>query len=355
MSDNLQGRDTSGSDEEMDLVVLFNLIGKGFSKLFGFFTGIFKAFFLVFIYAFKAIIDNFKIILLTVLIAGVLGYVLDIYKPKIYSSQMLVKPYFDSKYQLVNTIDYYNALIGNEDYSTLSKIFEIDEAEVKEITGFEVKMGPETENERILEFNEFLKSVDSSSFAEISYDSFIENRSIYSSDLFEIEVSSFKKDIFPKLENGLGESFTNKYSEKKMKKRDSLISIQKENIRQQLDEVARLQEVYIKVLEEESKSSSTEISFGGEGLSLNKDKTQTREFELLNRELQLRNELKALEEKKVEEDVFFDVIASFQEVGNKKSEWYEKYYIIFPALAFVLLCMLYLLSKAVTYVKNYEA
>jgi len=355
MSDNLKERDSSRSDEEMDLVVLFNLIGKGFTKLFSFFTGIFKAIFLVLVYAFKAIIDNFKIILLTVLVAGILGFVLDKYKPKVYSSQMLVKPYFDSKYQLFNTIDYYNALIGNEDYGTLSKIFEIDEAEVKEITMFEVKMGPETENERILEYNEFLKSVDTSSSAEISYDSFINNRSIYSSDLFEIEVSSFKKDIFSKLEKGIGESFTNKHSEKMMKKHDSLISIQKENIRQQLDEVARLQDVYIKVLEEESKSSSTEISFGGEGLSLNKDKTQTREFDLLNKEIYLRNELKALDELKVEEDVIVDIVVSFQEVGNRKLEWYEKYNIIFPATAFILLCILYLLSKAVTFVKHYEA
>jgi hypothetical protein len=351
MSNNIQPQNNS---EEVDLGQLFKLIGQAFDRLVNFVVSIFKWLFSVFIYALKAIIVNFKIIIIVVFIAGLIGYGLDKFKPKVYSSQMLVKPYFDSKYQLVNTIDYYNALIGNEDYSTLSKIFEIDEVEVKEITSFEVKMGPETENERILEYNEFLKSVDSTRSVEITFEDFVENRSIFSSELFEIEVSSFKKDIFPKLEQGLGESFTNKYSEKKMKKRDSLISIQKENIRQQLDEVAGLQEVYIKVLEEESKSSSTEISIGGEGLSLNKDKTQTREFELLNRELQLRNELKALDEKKVEEDVFYDVIASFQEVGNKELEWYEKYALIFPIIAFGLMCILYLTSRTVTYVKNYE-
>jgi hypothetical protein len=352
MSENMQPQNNS---EEVDLGQLFKLIGNAFDRFVNFIASIFKWLFSVIIYVLKAIVINIKIILIVVIIASILGYVLDKYKPKVYSSQMLVKPYFDSKYQLFNTIDYYNALIGNEDFSTLSKIFEIDEQEVKEIINFEVKMGPETENERILEYNEFLKFIDTTSSAEISYDSFINNRSIYSSDLFEIEVSSFKKDIFSKLEKGIGESFTNKHSEKMMKKRDSLISIQKENIRQQLDEVAGLQDVYIKVLEEESKSSSTEISFGGEGLSLNKDKTQTREFDLLNRELQLRNELKTLDELKLEEDVIVDVVVSFQEVGNRKLEWYEKYSIIFPVTAFILLCVLYLLSKAVTFVKHYEA
>ena len=343
------------SSEEIDLGQLFKLIGKAFDRLINFIVSIFKWIFSIIIYALKAIIVNFKIILITVIIAGVLGYALDKFKPNLYSSQMLVKPYFDSKYQLVNTINYYNALLENQDYNTLSKIFDIKEEEVKEITVFEINSGPETENERIIEYNEFLKSIDSTSAQNVNFENFVENRSVYSGDLFEIKVRSSKKDIFPKLTEGLSNSFTNVYSEKKMKKRDSLISIQKENIKQQLNEVASLQDVYIKVLEEESKSSSTEISFGGEGVTLNKDKTQTREFELLNKEIQLRNELKVLDEQKVEEDVFFDVIASFQEVGSKDSKWYEKYSLIFPILAFFLLCILYLTSKTITFVKNYEA
>ena len=140
-----------------------------------------------------------------------------------------------------------------------------------------------------------------------------------------------------------------------MKKRDSLISIQKENIMEQLRGVASLQNVYIKVLEEESKSAPTEVSIGGEGLTFNKDKTQTKEFELLNTEIKLRNELKALDEQKVEEDVFFDVIASFQQVGSRDIEWHQMYKLIFPILAFVFLCFVYLTNRLVRFVKQYEA
>ena len=67
-----------------------------------------------------------------------------------------------------------------------------------------------------------------------------------------------------------------------------------------------------------------------------------------------REALKALDEQKVEEDVFFDVISSFQEVGNKDSEWYEMYLIIFPILTFIILCLGYFLKKSVLFVKNYE-
>lgn len=350
MSDNKQPQ----NNDEVDLVYLLKLLGAGFNRLINFVSSFFKNVFAFFIYLLKPLIVNYKIIILAIIISGALGYGLDKLKPDLYSSQILVKPYFDSKYQLVNTINYYNALIADEDFNTLSEVFELDVEEAKNITGFEIIPGPETENERIVQYNNFLKSIDSVRASNITFEDFVDNRSIYSGDLFEIEVFSFQKDIFPKLENGIGNSFSNKYSEKKMKKRDSLIAIQKETIKSQLEEVASLQEVYIKVLEEESKSPSTEISLGGEGLSLNKDKTQTKEFELLNKEIQLRNELKLLDEKKVEEDVFFDVIASFQEVGNKSSEWYQRYMLILPILAFFLLCLIYLLRKIVPFIKNYE-
>lgn len=354
MNENPQQSNKSNTSEEVDLGQLFNLIGNAFYKLFAFIGSIFKAVFSVIVLTLKAVIVNFKIIVITMIISGVIGFVLDKYKPKLYSSTMLVKPYFDSKYQLVNTIDYYNALLESEEYEALSNVFSLKEEEVKDIVNFEINSGPETENEKIIQYNDFLKSVDSVYASEITFDDFIENRSIYSGDLFEIKVSAFKKNIFKKLEDGLGKSFTNVYSEKKMKKRDSLISIQKENIMEQLRGVASLQNVYIKVLEEESKSSPTEVSIGGEGLTFNKDKTQTKEFELLNTENKLRNELKALDEQKVEEDVFFDVIASFQQVGNIDVKWYNRYLIIFPILAFGLLCFAYLTSKIVRFVKQYE-
>ena len=352
MSDQPQQPNTN---DEVDLIQLFRIIGKGFNRIFNFIGSILNSLFSIIIYALKPFVIYFKIIIISLVVAGILGYTLDMIKPKIYSSRILVKPYFDSKYQLVSTINYYNALIADENYQSLSNIFELSETEVQKITGFEINMGPETENDRIIEFNNFLKGLDSTRASSVTYEDFVENRSIYSGNLFEIEVFSLQKNIFSKLENGIGNSFMNKYSEKKMKKRDSLIAIQKETLKLQLEEVGALQEVYIRVLEEESKSTSTEINLGGEGLSLNKDKTQTKEFELLNKEIQLRNELKSLDEKKVEEDVFFDVIASFQEVGTSEVEWYKRYTIVLPVLVFILLCFVYLTKKVVPFIKNYEA
>ena len=341
------------STEEVHLGQLFKLIGDAFNRLFQFIGSIFKAIFSVIIYALKAVIVNFKIIVVTMLIAGILGFALEKISPDVYSSSMLVETHFDSKYQLVTNINYYNALIDNKDYATFSNFFDLSEEEAQEVLSFEITSGPETENERIKEYDSFIRSLDSARASTISYEEYIENRSVYSANIFQIEAFSLKQDIFPKLEKGLNNAFTNEYTETKKRKRDSLITIQKNNIMEQLAKVDSLQRIYINVLEEDSKSTSTELILG-EGLSLSKDRSNTREYDLLNKEIELRNTLKSLEERKVEEDVFFDVISEFQYVGNKTSHWYNRYVLILPILAFLMLCVIYLTSRIVKFAKAYE-
>lgn len=354
MSNNLQEPNKpSNSNEEVDLIVLFNLIGNAFARFFNFIGSIFKSIFSVFIYALKAIIVNIKIIVIVVLIAGILGYILEKYKTDVYSSQMVVRPYFDSKYQLITNINYYNALIQGNDTQTLSELFEISSENAKQIRRFEIEVGPETENDKIIQYDTFIKSIDSIRAQEISFEDFVENRSIYSGDFFLITVEANKKNIFKSLEKGLNSSFTNTYSAKKMKKRDSLISIKKQTLRNSIKAVDSLQKVYIRVMEEESKTNSSKITLG-EGFTLEKEQSKTKEYELLNMELKLRSELSALEEQKVEEDVYFDTISGFQEYGNKVNRLSQKHSLIFPVIAFLILCLLYLTLKVVKFVKNYE-
>jgi hypothetical protein len=357
MSNNLSEKSnqisTVSHNEEVDIITLFSMIGNAFSKLFKFIGNILKYLFSSIVFVLKAILDNYKIILIVLIISGALGYALEKVKPEIYNSQMLVKPYFDSKYQLVNNINYFNALIDNKDYNTLTSVFDISVEEAEMIKKFEINLGPESENDKIIQYDNFIKSIDSVMAQDISFDDFIDNRDIYSSDFFEISVESYKKDIFKSLEAGLNSSFENTYSAKKMRKRDSLIFIQKENIIQSIASVDSLQNVYIKVLEEESKSNTNQLSFG-EGFTLEPANSKTKEYELLNKELQLRDQLRVLQEKKVEEDVFFDTVSGFQEVGSVSKTIFDKYSLIFPIASFLTLCLLFFGVRIARFVKSYE-
>lgn len=340
-------------NEEVDLGQLFNMIGRLFDRFFNFIGSIFKAIFSVFIYALKAIVNNFKIIVIVLLLAGVLGFILQRTQKDIYESQMLVKPYFDSKFQLVTNINYYNALIGEKDYTQLTSIFEIDEESAKQIIEFEIHPGPENENDKIKQYDTFLKSLDSTRAQNISFDEFVENRSIYSGDVFEINVKSFKKDIFRSLEEGLNSTFTNTYSVKKREKRDSLIYIERNRILASIKEADSLQNVYLRVMEEESKMKDGSYTTK-DGMSFIREKTKTREYDLLQEVNKLREELGKLDAQKVEEDVYFDTLSSFQDVGAKYSSIWNLYVVIMPMIAFVLLCIVYLSIRLIKYVSSYE-
>jgi hypothetical protein len=341
------------NSEEVDLIGLFKLLGKAIGKVFKFIASIFKAIFSAFIYSLKAILENFRLVSIVVVICALTGYGLERYSPKVYSSQMLVKPYFDSKYQLISNIDYFNSLIENDDYEKLTTIFGISKAEAEKIKSFEIESGPESDNEKIQEYSRFLKTIDSTLAEDISFDDFLENRDIYASSIYKIIINSTKKDIFKTLEAGLNSSFENTYSEKKMKKRDSLIYIEKQNILSSLASVDSLQKVYIDVLKEESKSNSNKISLG-EGFTLEPDRSKTKEYELLNKEIELKKELRALDKLKVEEDVFFDTISGFQEIGSISESLLKKYSLIFPALGFFILSAIFLLNKTIKFIRSYE-
>ena len=351
MSKDLQ--DQNNNSEEVDLLVLFNYIGDKINQLFAFILNVFKSIFAVFIFATKAIIKNIKTIALVVLVSGIAGYLLEKTRANKYDSAMLVRTYFGSKYQLATNLNYYNALLESEDFETLASVFEINKDTIAKAVSFEMFMGPETENERIKEYDEFLSSLDSVRAQEISYDDFLENRDLYSGNLFEIRVTSTKRNIFKSLENGINKSFENLYSTKKMKKRDSMIVLKRENILNSIQQIDSLKKVYIKVIENESESPQANIGLG-EGFPLVQEKSQTKEYQLLDKEIKLRDELRALEEEKLEENVFFDVISSFQEVGNEVKLWYEKYTILFPLLGFLILSGIFLLNRFTSYVKNYD-
>jgi len=342
-------------NEEVDLIQIFRYIGKFFDRIVNFFTSLLKGILSFFIYILKAIIDNYKIVFGSLIIATVIGFGLEKTKKDVYISKMLVKPYFDSKFQLVANIDYYNALIEDKDYTQLESIFDISEQDAEKIIDFDIDPGPENENDQLKQYDEFLESLDSLRAQEVSFEDFVENRSIYSGDIFEISVKSHKKDIFRSLEEGLNSTFSNAYSAKKMQKRDSILKIEKNRIIASIKEVDSLKNVYINIKREESQSEKRTSYSTQDGLTYIEQRTETKEYELIEKQIKLQEELSKLEAQKVEEDEFFDTLSSFPEVGAKYVEVTERYSIIFPVIVLLLLAFIYTVDKVIYFVKNYES
>jgi hypothetical protein len=345
------------TNEEVDLIVFFNLIGNALSKVYNFVVSILKAVFSVIIHGIKVLLNNWKIIFGVMLISGVIGYALEQTKAPKYQSDMLVEPYFDSKYQLVTNIKYFNALIDNEDYATLKDIFDKDDSlklNVENIVGFKIEPGPETENDRVLQYQGFMQRLDSVRKEEIMYEDYIKNRSIYSGDFYLISAISTQKDIFNKLENGVATAFTNQFSVAEFDKKERLRELQKQNLLTQLKEVDSLKSFYLNLRKDEMKKNVQNLSLGDISLSTDGKKATTREYELLQTENIIRDRLKELDEQKIEEAVLYDVISSFQAVGELKTRLLNKYSLVFPALAFILLCFIYILYRITRFANNYQ-
>lgn len=340
-------------NEEVDLKTLFDVIGRLFEKISNFFVWIFKSLLSIIVNISRAVIDNFKIIVATLIIAAGLGYALEKIDSPVFESTMLVKTYFDAKFQLHNNIEYFNALLEEQNYDALKEIFNVNKEEIESIQEFNIAPGPETENERIILYDAFVKGLDSIRAQEITYEEYIDNRGKYGGTVFEIQVLSTDRMIFSKLEDGIFQTFNNAYSNKKKKKRDSLIQINKESILASLEEIDSLTKVYINVLEEESQATKARINIT-EGFPLQQERSSTKEYQLLNREIELRDKLRQLDIEQIEESEFFDVIANFQPVGNKVYDWKKRYSIILPLLALVGLILIYLTKNYVRFVRSYE-
>ncbi|NNF85332.1 MAG: hypothetical protein HKM26_02210 [Winogradskyella sp.] len=349
MSDNLSNKP---NNEEVELGQLFNAIGKVFENLFKLIGKLFKLIFEFIISALKPIVQNIKLIVVSVTAAAVIGFAIDKFSPTIYSSDMLVQPYFQSKYKLANNVDYFNALIAAQNYSELSRIFDIDSTSAEKLVEFDMKIGPETPNDLLSEYNEYLKEIDTTLADEVTYEEYIENRDILSGEIFSINAKSKENDIFLSLENGFRKTFENEYSKKLKRIRDSTILIRKAALKVELRRLDSLQNIYFGILKAESESNK--LSLGMEGMfPLQQERIPTREYELFQEELKVRDAIIELDRELIEESVYYDVLSGFEEVGNEAKDFENRYFIILPALVFAVMALIFIFYRMFNYIKEY--
>lgn len=350
MSDKLPQQ---SQNEEVDLGQLFNAIGNLFQRLFSFIGSIFKGIFSAIIYTLKPLVDNFKLISAAIIITAVLGYAYEKTNKPIYSSEMVVRPYFDSKYQLSSNIGYFNTLINTNNFAELSNIFEIDTSETKTLIGFELKAGPETPNDLFVEYDEYVRSIDTSLVDELSYIEYIKNRDLMSGKLFSVTVKSSKVDIFAHLNKGFKKTFVNDFSERKKGVRDTLAFMERQSISTQLDRLDSIQKTYLEAIKNDSKNPGISLGLGST-LPLKEEKIATKEFDLFLREISLRRELNKINQTMVEENTFYDVLSPFDKVGKKDNSIKRKYSLLFPFLTIILFIAAFLALKVFRFIKNYD-
>lgn len=340
-------------EEEVDLGQLFNAIGKLFERLFNFIGRIFKGIFSVIIYSLKPLVVHFKLVVVAVVLAAILGFILQKVNKPVYYSKMVVKPHFGSKYQLANNIDYFNSLISSENAEELSDIFEIDSTDAKELVSFDLEPGPETQNDLFVEYDEYVKAIDTSLVDELSYVEFVKNRDLLSHRLFSVKAKAFKKDIFVDLQEGFRKTFENDFAKHEKKVRDTMAAIERQILKGQLERLDSIQKTYLKVKVNESEKSKLAIDLGN-SFPMQEEKTETKEYELFQKEQEVGRALTNLEQGIAEENTYFDILSGFDKIGSVDKSLGQRYFILFPIVTLVLLYLFFIVVKVFNFIKTYE-
>ncbi|PHS07679.1 MAG: hypothetical protein COA88_08250 [Kordia sp.] len=350
MSDNLSNKNNS---EEIDLLQLFGFFESKINGLIRLiFSGV-KSVFDVFIVFLQILQQNFIKVSIAVIVAFGVGCSYDMYKPKVYASKMIVKPLFDSKYQLVTNIRYYNELVSNQKIDKLSSLFNLNKEEAESLKGFDIKDGPESEKEKTRLFNGFMKSLDSTAASTVSYDDFVENITIYDARLYEIEVKSSINNVFGKLSKGFKKTFTSdKYSKENKRKKDTLFKLNKASIEKSLRDIDSLKKVYITELSK-TKNQTVQL-FGSTALKLADEQKQTKEFELLQLQIAEQKKLTTLVEDTIKENQLFEVVSDFQLIGSVSGGLKNKMKFMFPLAVFILVLLGLFGMRFNKFVANYN-
>ena len=348
MSDDL--RKQQPPNEEVDLGQLFRLIGNVFDRFFRFIGRIFSGLFGV-ILLFLFFIQKHFIKLLAVVVLGfILGVIMDKYQDPKYISTMVIEPNFNSVQQLYNNVGFYNELAKAKDSTSLSEALNITQNEASSIIGFKVESYAD-ENQKIILFDRFVRSLDSTTKKAIDMKSYLKNFNSYDARFHTISVIASNNSIAKKIQPAIMSSISNNsYFNLQKDISDSNIKLQDSLYNKQITEIDSLQLLYKRVLLKEAERSvqGTNISLGENGSQNNK------ELALLNKMEDLKLGLVELNKERGNKSSILNVISDFPRKGARDKGILKSYKVIMPSALLITTALVLLLLSLNKYLKNYN-
>lgn len=309
MSKNLPKPDAS---EEVDLAKLFKLVGHVITNFFSFVGRCFNKFFFALVW-FVFFIKKHSV---KILIAGALGGVYGVYKEKtsdpIYKSHIIVKQNYKIGEDLYSSINYFNDLLVQKDTSQLGNVLGIGATQASLILHFDIE-SVVSENARLKEFNDYLKTLDTAVASKVSYEDFLVRYNESNYQFQKITITAREKNNFNLVFGKIVDfSNTNPYYVREQAKDLAELKRKEEAISQALANSQALQNTYMRVLEKPISSKGTEIGITLEGSG---NKTNTNEYDLYLNDIQLRRDLVEIEREKADQEKIVEIISGKKDSG----------------------------------------
>jgi len=342
-------KQSTNSEEEVDLGSLFVIIGKGFSKFFNFIGDIFKGIFHFLIVILISLKENSLKIGIAAIIGFAVGFFLELKSSDTYSSVMLVQPNFKSVSQLYNNINYYNDLVKQKDTVGIQNTFNLDKETAASLKEFSIEPIA-NENDIINAYNDFVLEVDTATVSSYTYEYFKASFKDLDYKTHEINVIAEKNDVFNKLDEIIIYSVVkNKYFSRVKELTNENLNRTDSLLRQNLGQVDSLRKVYMQVMIEEAKkqSNGTSIDLGGE-------KRSTKELELFATKRNLNLELTDVVIDKSEKYEVVNVISNFQPKGSEIKGVTKNKGFLLSIIGAGFMIIFLLLLKVNTFLGNYK-
>jgi hypothetical protein len=312
-------------ENELDLGVFFNLIGKvvrGIGRLF-------KGFFILLFEGLISLLLFIKRKLIWLVIGGLIGFGFGLYqyltKGPTYFSDLYVRANFESTRLLYNQIDYYNSLIKENRFVDLAIIFKLPIKDVQKLNRFEISPVDNDLEAAKLYRNTFLQQVRTSNTSlidtqwakTIKFKDFKENLEAYDYPLQKIRLYSSLSDVYNKVESGLVASVNGNKDFQQV--REGMLQIfrnEQEILNRSLLGLDSLRTAYNKNLTEMASVART----SGTGIVVTDKNLRSPEIDLYDKELLVKDELINAKKRAIEQQDILQANASFSPVGTKRAE-----------------------------------
>ena len=325
-------------NEEIDLGVLFNAIGKGISNLF---SAIGKAIlFVLNTLLTLAVFVRKRIVYfaLACAIGLVLGVVAEKIFPKKYTATATVEPHFDSARQLYSNISYLNDLADQQDSLQLASFFGISPADANAIT--EIEITPFVTETRLLqEYNDYVMGLDSLVATEMAFGDYVKQLDDFDRKIHVIKAVSKKQDIFQHLLDPIVGSVADVayFKDQQATRLENL------ELSDSITQISITQTDSLLSLFEEVRMVEANKEFSnGTNLYMSEKAEDNTEISLLNRKITLSKDLEDIRLAKLKARKVVDVIAAFPEVGFLETGFLKDKKVQGVMVGFLLISLFYI-------------
>lgn len=336
--------------DDIDIIEIFNLIGRAIKSFFDFIIKIFQEFFSILILFALFIKRNAILLSLAVILGFVIGVVSDFYQKSYYTSTMVVEPNFNTSTQLIEYIKLCSQLTRSGDTVALSQIFEISQSEASKIKAITIE-AKNNNNVRLKLFNDFVKTADSTTLKNVTYEEFEDNLAISDHEQFFIAMDAKEKSVFKKVEKNILNIPLSPFIMSMRETALQNLTAQANNLEKSLEKIDSLRIDYKKImLDEEQKlnkpaGAGTTFYMGTENLRT------TNELVLFDIERQYNRALEEIALEKAQKQNYINVISGFQDIGIRMKKQNK---FLFALIALGLAFLFLVLRELNTFLINQE-